>query len=128
MKKEKILIIGANGQIGSVLKETLRGQYGEDNVIASDIRPRSEEDGLFELINVLDKDRLNQVIEKYQITQVYHLAAILSAKGELNPLGTWDINMNGLFNILELAREKELSKIFITHIMSKSKPPKKSKK
>ncbi len=67
MKKEKILIIGANGQIGSVLKETLRGQYGEDNVIASDIRPRSEEDGLFELINVLDKDRLNQIVEKYQI-------------------------------------------------------------
>ena len=112
MKKEKILIIGANGQIGSVLKETLRGQYGEDNVIASDIRPRSEEDGLFELINVLDKDRLNQIVEKYQITQVYHLAAILSAKGELNPLGTWDINMNGLFNILELAREKGLSKVF----------------
>ncbi len=64
------------------------------------------------MINVLDKDRLNEVVDQYGITQIYHLAAILSAKGELNPLGTWDINMNGLFNILELAREKSIDKVF----------------
>jgi threonine 3-dehydrogenase len=112
MKKDNILIIGANGQIGSVLTQTLRSIYGHNNVIASDIRPKTEETGPFELINVLDRDRLNEVVDKYQINQIYHLAAILSAKGELNPLGTWDINMNGLFNILELAREKNIEKIF----------------
>jgi threonine 3-dehydrogenase len=112
MKKDNILIIGANGQIGSVLTQTLRSIYGHDNVIASDIRPKADETGPFELINVLDRDRLNEVVDKYQINQIYHLAAILSAKGELNPLGTWDINMNGLFNILELAREKNIEKIF----------------
>lgn len=112
MKKDNILIIGANGQIGSVLTQTLRSIYGQDHVIASDIRPKADEPGPFELINVLDRDRLNEVVEKYQINQIYHLAAILSAKGELNPLGTWDINMNGLFNILELAREKKIDKVF----------------
>lgn len=112
MKTDKILIIGANGQIGSVLTETLREHYGTDSVIASDIREKEEPTGPFELINVLDKDRLNEVVDQYGITQIYHLAAILSAKGELNPLGTWDINMNGLFNILELAREKSIDKVF----------------
>ena len=112
MKTDKILIIGANGQIGSVLTETLREHYGTDHVIASDIREKEEPTGPFELINVLDKDRLNEVVDQYGITQIYHLAAILSAKGELNPLGTWDINMNGLFNILELAREKSIDKVF----------------
>lgn len=112
MKTDKILIIGANGQIGSVLTETLREHYGTDHVIASDIREKEESTGPFELINVLDKDRLNEVVDQYGITQIYHLAAILSAKGELNPLGTWDINMNGLFNILELAREKSIDKVF----------------
>lgn len=112
MKTDKILIIGANGQIGSVLTETLRKHYGTDSVIASDIREKEEPTGPFELINVLDKDRLNEVVDLYGITQIYHLAAILSAKGELNPLGTWDINMNGLFNILELAREKSIDKVF----------------
>ena len=112
MKTDKILIIGANGQIGSVLTETLREHYGTDSVIASDIREKEESTGPFELINVLDKDRLNEVVDQYGITQIYHLAAILSAKGELNPLGTWDINMNGLFNILELAREKSIDKVF----------------
>ena len=83
MKTDKILIIGANGQIGSVLTETLREHYGTDHVIASDIREKEESTGPFELINVLDKDRLNEVVDQYGITQIYHLAAILSAKGEL---------------------------------------------
>ena len=84
MKKDNILIIGANGQIGSVLTQTLRSIYGHNNVIASDIRPKTEETGPFELINVLDRDRLNEVVDKYQINQIYHLAAILSAKDTAN--------------------------------------------
>ncbi len=112
MSKEKILVIGANGQIGSVLTQALRLAFGETNVIASDIREPIIKQGIFETINVLDAQRIADIVEQYQITQVYHLAAILSAKGEAAPLKTWDINMNGLFNVLEVAREKQLDKVF----------------
>ncbi|MBI5914006.1 MAG: NAD-dependent epimerase/dehydratase family protein, partial [Bacteroidetes bacterium] len=112
MSKEKILVIGANGQIGSVLTGALRGVFGEANVVATDIREHGMQEGIFELLDVLDAAAIAEVVNRHHITQIYHLAAILSAKGEANPLKTWDINMNGLFNVFELAREKNVSKVF----------------
>jgi nucleoside-diphosphate-sugar epimerase len=111
MRKEKILVTGANGQIGSVLTTALRHLYGDDAVIATDIR-HGQEDGHFELLNVLDAKALAEAVDRHSVTQIYHLAAILSAKGEADPLNTWHINMSGLFNILEVSREKHVSKVF----------------
>jgi len=112
MSKDKILVIGANGQIGSVLTEALRSNFGTDNVLATDIRAVEGHDGPFEILNVSDAKSLADVVSRHGITQIYHLAAILSARGEQNPLQTWDFNMGGLFNVFEVAREKEISKIF----------------
>lgn len=112
MSKECILVIGASGQIGSVLTDTLRQHYGEANVIASDIKAPETNSGIFENLNILDATRLAEIVDKYKVTQIYHLAAILSAKGEANPRGTWDFNMNSLFNVLELAREKNIAKLY----------------
>jgi threonine 3-dehydrogenase len=112
MSKESILVIGANGQIGSVLTGALRKEFGENNVLATDIRSANDQEGQFELLNVMDAKAIADVVSRYNITQIYHLAAILSAKGEQNPLQTWDINMGGLFNVLEVAREKKVGKIF----------------
>jgi nucleoside-diphosphate-sugar epimerase len=112
MRKDTSLIIGANGQLGSVLTEKLQTIFGYDYVISSDIRQPAEEKSIFEYLDILDKKRLEAVVEKYQVTQIYHLAAILSASGEKNPLKTWDINMQGLLNVLELARVKKLSKVY----------------
>ena len=107
-----ILITGALGQIGSVLTAALREQYGDDAVIATDIRDPEEDVGRFIILNVLDRIKLGEVMKKYKITQVYHLAAILSAKGEQNPKWAWEINMNGLFNILEACRNHSVEKVF----------------
>jgi threonine 3-dehydrogenase len=113
MRKDRILIIGANGQIGSVLLKLLRPLYGQENVIASDLKFPSEGDYMpFELLDATDGAKLEYVVSKYKITQIYHLAAILSAKGELNPLNTWDVNMKCLFNVLEVAKERQIQKIF----------------
>ncbi|MBI1223923.1 MAG: NAD-dependent epimerase/dehydratase family protein [Bacteroidetes bacterium] len=112
MGKEKILVIGANGQIGSVLTEALRKSFGADMVIASDIRQVEGHDGPFEILNVLDRQGIADMVKRHGITQIYHLAAILSARGEQNPLQTWDINMGGLFNVFEVARESGVSKVF----------------
>lgn len=112
MSKEKILVIGANGQIGSVLTEALRASFGIENVVASDIRMIGDQEGIFEILNVLDAKAIADAVNRHDVTQIYHLAAILSAKGEQNPLQTWDINMGGLFNVFEVAREKGISKVF----------------
>ncbi|MCB9284363.1 MAG: NAD-dependent epimerase/dehydratase family protein [Lewinellaceae bacterium] len=112
MTKDTILITGANGQIGSVLTEALRQRFGEDNVIPTDIRKLDHHVGHFEFLNVLEADHIAELIDRHQVTQIYHLAAILSAKGEQAPLPTWDINMKGLLNILEVAREKKIAKVF----------------
>lgn len=112
MTTDTILVIGANGQIGSVLTEALRNHFGEDRVIPSDIRQPEHHIGHFELLDVLDTDRLGALVDKYHITQIYHLAAVLSAKGEQAPLPTWDINMKGLLNVLEVSREKKIAKVF----------------
>ena len=105
---ERILVIGANGQIGSELVEALAAKYGEDNVVAADISATSPFDvAHYERIDVLDIERLKQVIESHSITQVYQLAAMLSATGERAPIKAWKLNMDGLLNILEIARERK---------------------
>ncbi|GAB3553273.1 NAD-dependent epimerase/dehydratase family protein [Noviherbaspirillum agri] len=104
---ERILVIGANGQIGSELVEALTLQHGADNLVAADIGPRSLFGAhRYETLDVLDSNRVAQVVESYGITQVYQLAALLSVTGEQAPLKAWTLNMNGLLNILELARER----------------------
>ncbi len=112
MRKDKILITGANGQIGSVLTAQLRENYGHSNVLATDIRMPKEDTGPFELLDVMDAQKWAQLIDQYEITQVYHLVAILSASGEKMPKKTWDINVGSLLSLLEIAQEKKLNKIF----------------
>lgn len=102
---ERILVIGANGQIGSELVDALAAQHGANNVIAADISASSLYGAkVYEVVDVLDTQRLADIAEQYQITQVYQLAALLSATGEQAPLKAWTLNMDGLLNILELAR------------------------
>nr|BCK33892.1 L-threonine 3-dehydrogenase 1 [synthetic construct] len=111
--KKKILVIGATGQIGSELTLALRKRYGNDNVVASDIRePELLLKGPFEILDVLDKEALAEVVKKYNIDTIYHLAALLSATAEKNPQLAWKINMNGLLNVLEVAREEKGCKVF----------------
>lgn len=111
---EKILVTGAAGQLGTELTQALVDKYGAQSVVASDINEKAAERFRcgFEVLDVLDKDRMLALIEEHGITQVYHLAAILSAAGEKNPLFTWDLNMKSLLNVLEIAREKQLNKIY----------------
>ncbi len=111
---EKVLVIGACGQIGSELTLALRGVYGTDAVIATDINKPEDElaEGPFFMLNILQKKDLLQLIEKHEITQIYLLAAILSAKGEANPRTTWELNMEGLLNVLEYARNSSVKKVF----------------
>ena len=105
---ERILVIGANGQIGSELVEALAERFGAENVIAADITPNSLAGAQnYKKIDVLDKNRLAQVIVDNAITQVYQLAALLSVTGEQAPLRAWTLNMSGLLNILEIARERQ---------------------
>lgn len=112
---EKILVLGSNGQIGTELVTALRKTYGESNVVACDIR-RPDYDiknsGPFEFVNVLEKETLNAIFNKYKPTQVYLLAALLSATGEQNPKLAWDLNMNGLLNILDLAIAYTTAKVY----------------
>lgn len=112
MASDTILVIGSNGQVGSGLVHYLCDIYGEDHVIASDIRVPDECPCRFEQLDVSDAGKLAAIVQKYRITQIYHLAAILSAKGESDPLATWDINTKTYFNILEVARRFEISKVF----------------
>ncbi|WMN05972.1 NAD-dependent epimerase/dehydratase family protein [Marivirga arenosa] len=115
METNTILVIGANGQLGTELTSELRAIYGSTNVIASDIRapkkaPLPNEP--FEQLDVMDADSLAKIVDQYHVTEIYMLAAILSAKGEQNPIFAWDLNMQSLLNVLEVAREKKLSKIY----------------
>jgi len=109
---KKILVIGANGQIGSVLTEALVMKHGKANVIATDIVHTQQFSCEFTTLSVLDTEQLTQLIRQNNITQIYHLAAILSAKGEANPIGTWNFNMQSLFNVLEIGRQENIEKIF----------------
>src|SRR5438105_1063461 len=112
-KEEKVLIIGAGGQIGLELLEELNKLYGPSNVVASDIKPSGAfGNNPFEVLDILNKEALFNIVKKHGIKQVYLLAALLSATAEKDPLYAWQLNMQGLFNILELAREKHLTKVF----------------
>ncbi|MBF00750.1 L-threonine 3-dehydrogenase [Flavobacterium coralii] len=110
-----ILIIGACGQIGTELTKKLRELYGKDNVIASDVRkgdPEFVASGPFEVVNALDFNQVEEVIEKYKVAEVYLMAALLSATAEKNPAFAWDLNMNSLFHVLNLAKAEKIKKIF----------------
>ena len=111
----KILIIGACGQIGTELTQKLRSLYGTENVIASDIRKLNVDvvnSGPFEVINALDFNQIEHLVEVHQITDVYLMAALLSATAEKNPAFAWDLNMNSLFHVLNLAKAGKIKKIF----------------
>jgi nucleoside-diphosphate-sugar epimerase len=113
--QDRILILGAGGQIGTDLVETLRESYGNSNVIATDLKapsPAQLEAGPFEQLNALDGEETLRIIKKYGITQVYHLVAMLSATAEKMPMKGWDLNMQSLFNILEMAKDGYLKKVY----------------
>ena len=115
MIKEKILVIGASGQIGVELTLALRKIYGNANVVASDLReqnPLLEGTGPYVSLDVMNKEMLHVQVIRQNITQIYLLAAILSATGEKNPNLAWNLNMTGLLNVLDIAREEKIHKIY----------------
>lgn len=114
---KRILLTGSSGQIGSELVMALRDIYGGENVVASDKCSNASEkiiqSGPFEQLDVLEKHSIEKIIDKYNIDAVIHLAAILSAVGEKNPMLAWNVNINGMLNVLEIGREKGLKRILI---------------
>ncbi|HEY1115352.1 MAG TPA: NAD-dependent epimerase/dehydratase family protein [Chitinophagaceae bacterium] len=115
MTKEKILVIGASGQIGVELTLALRKMYGASNVIASDLReenPLLHGTGPYVSLDVMNKEMLHVQVIRQNVTQIYLLAAILSATGEKNPGLAWHLNMQGLLNVLDIAREEKLHKVY----------------
>ena len=112
---DKVLVIGSSGQIGTDLVVKLRALYGDNNVIASDIHFTSKEimeSGPFEKLDVMNQSRLHEIVKKHNITQIYLLAALLSANAEKNIELAWSLNMRSHSNVLELAKEKKIKKIF----------------
>ena len=108
---EKVLVTGATGQIGSELVPVLRSRHGNENVVIGvHRRPPAGEllDGPNENVDVTDRSSIDRIVDNYDIDTIYHMAAILSATGEKNPWLAWDVNMNGTYNVLEAAREKEM--------------------
>lgn len=109
----KILVIGANGQIGSELTEALVARHGAAQVVAADLADAARvQSSSYEKLDVLDAAALADIVRRHGITQIYHLAAALSARGEQHPVWAWDLNMRGLLNVLEVAREHALDRIF----------------
>ena len=115
LMQKSILIIGACGQIGTELTYALREKHGNDAIIASDIRKGDEnlmDSGPFELLDATDHNAMEEIVAYYEISEVYLMAAMLSASAEKFPMRAWDLNMNSLFNVLKLAREKKIDKVF----------------
>lgn len=113
--KEKVLVIGASGQIGVELTLALRKIYGNNNVVATDLREENEllkGTGPYVSLDVMNKEMLHVLVLRQNITQIYLLAAILSATGEKNPNLAWNLNMQGLLNVLDIAREEKLHKVY----------------
>jgi len=112
---QTILVLGASGQIGSELIEKLRTVYGSAHVVASDIRngsPSLMNSGPFEIIDAKDKEAIFAIVKKYNVTQIYLLAAMLSATGEKFPQKAWDLNMTSLLAVLDLAKDKHINQVF----------------
>ena len=112
---QTILVLGASGQIGSELIEKLRAIYGSTHVVASDIRngsPSLMNSGPFEIIDATDKEAIFAIVKKYNVTQIYLLAAMLSATGEKFPQKAWDLNMTSLLAVLDLAKDKHINQVF----------------
>ncbi len=114
---KKILVTGSVGQIGSELSLALRERYGAENVVATGRKTKPskelEESGPFEFIDVARRDTLEWACDKYGVNAIVHMAAILSAVGEQNPMRCWDVNMNGTLNVLEVAREREMAQVLV---------------
>jgi nucleoside-diphosphate-sugar epimerase len=116
---KKILVTGANGQIGSELTLVLRDKYGADNVIAADLKPALAEltqSGPCCRLDIRDRSALDHIVSSHRIDTVFHLAALLSAVGEQNPQLAWDVNMNGLLNVLETAKQHHCAVFFPSSI------------
>ena len=112
-KEDKILIIGSGGQIGIELAQELSLLYSTENVVVADLKPIiALPNNPFEQLDVLNKDALFTIVKKHNIKQIYLLAALLSATGEQNPMFAWKLNMEGLFNVLDLAKEKHITKVY----------------
>ena len=113
---QNILVTGAVGQIGSELTMALRGKHGNENVVATGRKtkpsPTLRDSGPFAFVDVTQPETVVEIVEKYNIDTIYHMAAILSAIGEQNPQLAWNVNINGLYNILEIAREREMVRLF----------------
>ncbi len=113
---ERILVTGACGQIGSELTMALRHRYGHDNVVATGHKTKPSrallDSGPFEFIDVTQRETVEAVVRRYNVDTIYHMAAILSAVGEQKPHLAWNVNMNGLYNILEVAREHGMERVF----------------
>ncbi len=112
MEQAKILITGANGQLGRVLAKELRKKYGQANVLATDIRKPDFDNSPFEFLDITNKKRVIELIHDYKITQIYHLAAMLSANGEWDPKKTWDVNLNALLKLLSVSRDNGIERFF----------------
>lgn len=113
--KKRILIIGASGQIGTELTSFLRSKFGSHKVIASDIREGSEElmqSGPFEIVDAMDYNAIEEIIIRHEISDVYLMAAMLSATAEKFPMKAWSLNMDSLFHVLNLAKDKKIEKVF----------------
>lgn len=112
----RILVTGAVGQIGSELTMTLRERYGAENVVAAGHHTEPStalrEGGPFERLDVVDKEQIEGIVDRYNIDTIFHMAAILSAVGEDKPQLAWQVNMGGLYNVLEVARERRLARVF----------------
>ncbi len=112
MSKNRTLVVGACGQVGTELVENLADKYGSDSVIASDIRDNADFAVRYLKLDVLDREAVKSAVNEFQVTEVYHLAALLSATAEKNPEFGWKLNMDGLFSILDLAQDGLIKKIF----------------
>ena len=116
-KTKKILVTGSVGQIGSELTLELRKKYGNDNVLATGRKTKPSkkllDSGPFEFIDITEKKTVEKVVDEYDIDTIYNMAAILSAVGEEKPLLCWNVNITGLYNILEIARERNMTRVFV---------------
>jgi nucleoside-diphosphate-sugar epimerase len=114
-QEKRILVTGACGQIGSALVPALRARYGNENVIATDIEESNHElrkSGPFEFLDVTQRGAIGAVVDRYEINTIFHLAAVLSAIGERKPQLVWNVNVNGLYKVLEIARERKVAQVF----------------